>query len=156
MNINLTLIGQLISFAVFVWFCAKFIWPPLITAMEERQAKIAEGLSAAERAAKDLELAQDKAAHKLRDAKLQAAEIVEQANKRSAQIVNEAESDARVKAAQILKAAEAMVEQEAVQAREALRLRVSELAIAGAEKILQTSVDAAKHNDLLDKLAAEL
>ncbi len=156
MNINLTLIGQLVSFAVFVWFCAKFVWPPLISAMEERQAKIADGLSAADRAAKDLELAQDKAAHQLRDAKKQAAEIVEQANKRSAQIVEEAEDDARAKAEQILKAAEAMVEQETVQAREALRLRVSELAIAGAEKILQSSVDAAKHNELLDKLAAEL
>jgi F-type H+-transporting ATPase subunit b len=155
-NINLTLIGQLVSFAVFVWFCAKFVWPPLISAMEERQAKIADGLSAADRAAKDLELAQDKAAHQLRDAKKQAAEIVEQANKRSAQIVEEAEDDARAKAEQILKAAEAMVEQETVQAREALRLRVSELAIAGAEKILQSSVDAAKHNELLDKLAAEL
>jgi len=150
------LIGQLVSFAVFVWFCAKFVWPPLISAMEERQAKIADGLSAADRAAKDLELAQDKAAHQLRDAKKQAAEIVEQANKRSAQIVEEAEDDARAKAEQILKAAEAMVEQETVQAREALRLRVSELAIAGAEKILQSSVDAAKHNELLDKLAAEL
>lgn len=156
MNINLTLIGQLISFAVFVWFCAKFVWPPLIAAMDERQAKIADGLSAADRAAKDLELAQDKAAHQLRDAKVKAAEIVEQANKRSAQIVEEAEGDARAKAEQILKAAEAMVEQETVQAREALRLRVSELAIAGAEKILQSSVDAAKHNELLDKLAAEL
>ena len=156
MNVSLTLIGQLVSFAVFVWFCAKFVWPPLISAMEERQAKIADGLSAADRAAKDLELAQDKAAHQLRDAKKQAAEIVEQANKRSAQIVEEAEDDARAKAEQILKAAEAMVEQETVQAREALRLRVSELAIAGAEKILQSSVDAAKHNELLDKLAAEL
>lgn len=156
MNINLTLIGQLISFAVFVWFCAKFVWPPLMAAMDERQAKIAEGLNAADRAAKDLELAQDKAAGQLREAKEQAAVIVEQANKRSTQIVEEAENEARAKAEQIMKAAEAEVEQETVRAREALRQRVSELAVAGAEKILQSSVDAKKHSELLDKLATEL
>ena len=156
MNINLTLIGQLISFAVFVWFCAKFVWPPLMNAMEERQAKIVDGLNAADRAAKDLELAQDNAAQQLREAKQQAATIIEQANKRSIQIVEEAEGDARAKADQILKAADAEVEQEMVRAREELRLKVSELAVAGAEKILQSSVDAKKHNELLDKLAAEL
>jgi len=155
-NINLTLIGQLISFAVFVWFCAKFVWPPLMNAMEERQAKIVDGLNAADRAAKDLELAQDNAAQQLREAKQQAATIIEQANKRSIQIVEEAEGDARAKADQILKAADAEVEQEMVRAREELRLKVSELAVAGAEKILQSSVDAKKHNELLDKLAAEL
>lgn len=156
MNINLTLIGQLVSFAVFVWFCAKFVWPPLMNAMEERQAKIVDGLNAADRAAKDLELAQDNAAQQLREAKQQAATIIEQANKRSIQIIEEAEMDARAKAEQILKAADAEVEQETVRAREELRLKVSELAIAGAEKILQSSVDAKKHNELLDKLAAEL
>lgn len=156
MNINLTLIGQLISFAVFVWFCAKFVWPPLMNAMEERQAKIADGLNAADRAAKDLELAQEKASDQLRKAKEQAAAIIEQANKRSAQIVEEAEAEARAKAQQIMTSAEAEVEQMSVSAREELRLKVSELAVAGAEKILQSSVDAKKHNELLDKLAAEL
>ena len=156
MNINLTLIGQLVSFAVFVWFCAKFVWPPLMNAMEERQAKIVDGLNAADRAAKDLELAQDNAAQQLRKAKQQAATIIEQANKRSIQIIEEAEMDARAKAEQILKAADAEIGQETVRAREELRLKVSELAIAGAEKILQSSVDAKKHNELLDKLAAEL
>lgn len=156
MNINLTLIGQLISFAFFVWFCAKFVWPPLMSAMDERQAKIADGLNAADRAAKDLELAQEKASVQLRKAKEQAAAIIEQANKRSAQIVEEAEADARVKAQQIMTSAEAEVEQQSVRAREELRQRVSELAIAGAEKILQSSVDAKKHSELLDKLAAEL
>jgi len=155
-NINLTLIGQLVSFAVFVWFCAKFVWPPLMNAMEERQAKIVDGLNAADRAAKDLELAQDNAAQQLRKAKQQAATIIEQANKRSIQIIEEAEMDARAKAEQILKAADAEIGQETVRAREELRLKVSELAIAGAEKILQSSVDAKKHNELLDKLAAEL
>ncbi|WP_428243573.1 F0F1 ATP synthase subunit B [Gynuella sp.] len=156
MNINLTLIGQLLSFAVFVWFCAKFVWPPLVKAMDARQAKIAEGLNAADRAAKDLELAQERAAQQLREAKEQAATIVDQANKRSAQIVAEAQKEAQQEAERIRKSAEAEIEQEAIRAREELRQRVSELALSGAQKILQSSVDAKKHSELLEKLAAEL
>lgn len=156
MNMNLTLIGQLISFAVFVWFCAKFVWPPLMKIMEERQAKIADGLNAADRAAKDLELAQENAAQQLREAKEQAASIIDSANKRATQIVEEAKDEARAEGERLLTAARAEIEQEAISAKEELRAKVSELALAGAEKILQTNVDASKHNDLLDKLAAEL
>lgn len=156
MNMNLTILGQMIAFAIFVWFCMKFVWPPLVGAMRERQEKIAEGLDAANRAARDLELAQEKATSQMREGKEKAAEIIEQANKRANQIIDEAKEAARVEGARLVAAAQAEVEQEVNRAKETLRKQVSELAVAGAAKILGKSVDAGAHGDLLNKLADEL
>ncbi len=156
MNINMTLIGQMISFALFVWFCMKFVWPPVTQAMRERQAKIAEGLDAANRAERDLELAQEKATSQMRESKEQAAEIIENANKRANQIIDEAKEAAKAEGARLVAAAQAEVEQEVNRAKETLRAQVSELAVAGAAKILGKSVDASAHDDLLNKLADEL
>jgi|TARA_B110000211_G_scaffold43383_1_gene45431 F-type H+-transporting ATPase subunit b len=155
-NINLTLIGQIITFAIFVAFCMKFVWPHLLGAMQEREKKIADGLDAANRAARDLELAQKEAAGKLREAKEQAAEIIEQANKRANQIVDDAKETARTEGERIVAAAQGEIEQEANRAKEALRKQVSELAVAGAAKILGKSVDASAHDELLNTLAEEL
>jgi len=155
-NINLTLIGQTLTFFVFVMFCAKFVWPSLLSVMEEREMKIADGLQAAERADKDLDLAQKKAIEKLHEAKQQAALIVEQANKRAVQIVDEAKEQASVESARILTAAKAEIEQETNRAKEELRGKVAALAIAGAEKILGHTIDMKAHNQLVDKLAADL
>lgn len=156
MDINITILGQTIAFIVFVLFCMKYVWPPLIGAIEERQAKIAQGLEASERGAKDLELAQEKATKYLAEAKAQAAEIVEQANKRHAQIVDGAKDDARDEAEKIKAGANAEIEQEINRAREALRSQVATLAVQGAEKILERSIDASQHQDILDKLAKEI
>ena len=156
MNINLTLIGQIIAFAVFVAFCMKFVWPPLINAMQERAKKIADGLDAANRAERDLKLAQEKATSQMREAKEQAAQVIEQANKRASQIIDEAKETARQEGERLKAAAQAEIDQEVNRAKETLRTRVSELAVAGASKILETSIDVEKHNALLDKLAEEL
>jgi len=155
-NINLTIIGQSLTFLLFVFFCMKFVWPVLIGVMKDREQRIATGLEAADRADKDLELAQKKAMEKLREAKEQASNIIDQANKRSAQIVDEAKEQARAEGDRIKAAAEAEVEREISQAREALRGEVAALALVGAEKVLGASVDAKAHASMLDKLAAEL
>ncbi len=156
MNINATMIGQMVTFMVFVWFCMKFIWPPLIGVLAERSKKITDGLNAAERAQQDLSLAQEKATQQLKEAKQQGSEVIDQAHKRASQIVDEAKDQAREEADRIIKAAQADVEQEFNRAREELRSMVGQVAIAGAEKLLETSIDAQKHGELLDKLAAEL
>ncbi|MBU2884199.1 F0F1 ATP synthase subunit B [Gilvimarinus agarilyticus] len=156
MNINLTIIGQSITFIVFVLICMKYVWPFITAAMLERQKKIADGLAAADRASKDLELAQEKATKTLREAKVEAAGILESANKRAAQVVDEAKEQARTEADRIKAAAQAEVEQEMNRAKEQLRSQVSVLAFAGAEKVLESSVDQAAHKDMIDKLAASL
>lgn len=156
MNINLTLFGQLIAFAVFVWFCMKFVWPPLIAAMREREEKIASGLQQADQAQQDLELAKEKAAETLREAKAHAAELIEQANKRASQLVEEAKDQARAEGERIKTAAQSEVEQEINRAKEALRAQVSALSVFGAEKILGSTVDADAHSKMLDQLASEL
>lgn len=156
MNINLTMIGQAIAFAIFVWFCMKFVWPPVIQALHDRQKRIADGLAAADRASRDLELAREKSAQELRAAKQQAAEIIEQANKRSNQIVEEAKELARAEGERLKAAAYAEIEQERNRAKEALRAEIAALAVAGAERILETSIDANAHSEFLDKLAAQL
>lgn len=156
MNMNLTILGQLIAFAIFVWFCMKYVWPPLTGAMAEREKKIADGLDAANRAARDLELAQAKSADQLREAKEKAAEIIDQASKRANQIVDDAKESARTESERIVAAARSEVEQEANRAKEALRAQVSELAVAGAAKILAKSVDVSAHEELLNQLADEL
>lgn len=156
MNINYTIIGQSLTFLVFVAFCMKYVWPVLIGVMQDREKRIADGLEAANMADKDLELAKKKAAEILREAKEQASGIVEQANKRSAQIVDEAKASAQVEADRIKTGAHAEVEREVSQAREELRGKVATLALVGAEKVLGSSIDAAAHSSMLDKLAAEL
>ena len=156
MNINATLIGQAIAFAIFVWFCMKYVWPPLLDAIEARQKKIADGLTQAERAGKDLELAQAKAAEKLKEAKAQAAEIIDQANKRRTQIVEEAKNEAEIERNKIIAQGEVEVEAERNRAREELRQQVATLAIAGAEKIIKRSIDKDANSDIINKLVAEL
>lgn len=156
MNINLTLIGQSLTFLVFIAFCMKYVWPALLGIMQEREERIAAGLEAANRADKDLKLAQKRANEQLHEAKVQAATIVEQANKRAAQIVDEAKEAAHQEADRIKAQAQAEVERQVSQAREELRGKVSVLALAGAEKILGASVDAKAHEAMLEKLAAEL
>lgn len=156
MNINLTLFGQMVSFAVFVWFTMKYIWPPIVKALEERQGKIAEGLAAAERGHHEQELAQKRARDVLQDAKVQAGEVVGLAQRRAAEIVDEAKTDARAEGERILVAARAEIEQERNRVKEQLREQVAQLALAAAEKILQKEIDAAKHKDLLDAVAKQI
>ncbi len=156
MNINLTLIGQLISFLFFIWFCKKFVWTALIGAMEERQSKIADGLDAADRASRDLELAQEKALERLKEAKQEAAAVIEQANKRANQIVDEAKDLARAEGDRLKVAAQAEIEQEINRAKEELRGKVATLALAGAEKVLQANIDESVNRKLVDNLAAQL
>ena len=156
MNFNWTLIGQSLTFFVFVWFCAKYIWPPIVTAMRERQEAIAEGLASSERAAKDLELAQDHATEQLREAKDEGQQIIEQARGRATQMIDEAKNDARLEGERIKEAARAEVEQEVNRAKEVLRGQVAALALTGAEKVLGSTIDADKHGELLNQLAADL
>lgn len=156
MNINATLIGQSITFIIFVLFCMKYLWPPLLGVMVAREKRIADGLDAAEKADKDMELAKQKASQLLKEAKEQASVIVEQANKRAGQMVDEAKEQAEVEAQRIKTAAAADVNREVARAREQLRSQVSALALIGAEKVLGSSIDASTHNAMLDKLAAEL
>lgn len=156
MNINLTLFGQTIAFAIFVWFTMKFVWPPITAAMQARQKKIAEGLDAAGRAQRDLQLAQEKAAQMLRETKEQAAEILDKANKTANAIVEEAKQQARSEGERLLVSAKAENEVEVNRAKDQLRAQVAALAVAGAEKILESSVDAKAHNDLVAKLASQL
>lgn len=156
MNINLTLIGQLIAFAIFAWFCMKFVWPPITNAMDARQKKIAEGLDAAGRAERDLRLAQEKATEMLRDTKKTAAELLEKANKTASEIVEEAKQQARVEGDRLIANAKTEIDLEVNRVKEDLRAQVSVLAVAGAEKILGSSVDASAHNKLVEQLAAQL
>jgi F-type H+-transporting ATPase subunit b len=156
MTVNLTLIGQSITFLVFVWFCWKFIWPPVVNAMQERQKAIGEGLAAAERAEKDLELAQERATDSLRDAKEEAQKILEQARHQANQMIENAKNEARAEGERLREAQQAELEQEVNRAKEALRGQVAVLALAGAERVLGSSVDQSRHSDMLDKLAAEL
>jgi len=156
MNINLTLIGQSITFAIFVWFCLKFIWPPVIGALEKRRKEIADGLAAAERGQHEQELAEKRAAEHIKDAKGKASEIVAQAQKRASEIVEEAKEDARVEADRIKTGANAEIEQEINRAREHLRQEVVSLAIIGAEKVLKREVDKDAHASTLKDLAAQL
>ncbi|OIN13884.1 F0F1 ATP synthase subunit B [Oceanisphaera psychrotolerans] len=156
MNMNATILGQTIAFILFVWFCMKFVWPPIMAAIESRQKEIAEGLSSAERAKKDLALAQNNATEQLKEAKLQSAQIVEQANKRKAQIVEDATREAQAEREKILAQAQAEVEAERNRVKEELRKQVAALALVGAEKILERQIDAAANSDIVEKVVAEL
>ena len=156
MNPNMTFFGQMISFAILVWFTMKFIWPPLNAAIEERQKKIAEGLAAAERSQKDLAQAQQSADAALREARVKANEIIEQAHQRGNQIVEQAKTDAAVEATRQKARADAEIVAAQNRAREDLRKQVSVLAVSGAEKLLRREIDANAHKALLDDLAAQL
>ncbi len=156
MNINLTLIGQSITFALFVWFCMKYIWPPVMGALEARRKEIADGLAAAERGQHEHELAEKRAAERIKDAKGQASDIISQAQKRASEIVEGAKGDARTEAERIVTGANAEIEQETNRAREQLRQEVVALAIAGAEKVLKREVDKDAHASTLNELATQL
>jgi F-type H+-transporting ATPase subunit b len=146
----------MLAFVAFVVFCMKYVWPPILAAMQAREEKIAEGLAAADRANQDLELAQEKAVQRLHEAKEEASGIIDSANRRASQIVEEAKDAAVTEAERVKAAAQAEIEQETNRAREQLRSQVAALSIAGAEKVLGAEVDAAAHAELVDKLAAEL
>nr|WP_229921164.1 MULTISPECIES: F0F1 ATP synthase subunit B [Rahnella] len=141
---------------MFVWFCMKYVWPPIMAAIEKRQKEISEGLSSAERAKKELDLAQADATDQLKKAKAEAQVIIDQANKRKAQIVDEAKAEAEQERNKIVTQAKAEIDAERQRAREELRKQVGILAIAGAEKIIERSVDEAANSDIVDKLVAEL
>ena len=156
MNINATLLGQMITFAVFVWFTMRFVWPLLMQAIEERQAKIADGLAAAEKGRHELELAEVRAKELLRERKQQAAEIVAHAQKRANEIIEEAKISARTESERILGSARAQISQDLQEARDKLQREVGQLAIAAAEQILMREVDAEAHQDLVNKLSVQL
>lgn len=156
MNINATLLGQTIMFAMFVWFCMKFVWPPIMAALEARKKQIADGLAAAERGKHDLELASHRSADIIREAKEKAAEIIAQSDRRASEIVEAAKEQAHVESERIVGAAKAEIDQEVFRAKEQLRTQVSAVALAGAGKILGREIDAKAHNDLLEKLVAEI
>jgi F-type H+-transporting ATPase subunit b len=155
-DINLTLIGQSIAMLVFVWFCMKFIWPPILNAIEERQQQIADGLAAAEQGEEKLEQARAEADEIVSDARKQATSILDQAHARANEIVAEGKSDGVKERERQLTAAKSEIEQEANKAREELRGQVSAIAIASAEKILNREIDGKAHEDILGKLAQEL
>ncbi len=156
MNINATLLGQAIAFFVFVWFCMKFVWPPIIAALEERKKKIADGLAAAERGKHEQELAEQRAAEVIAQAKQEAAAIINQAQKRANEIVDESKSTARVEGERIVAAANAEIEQEVNRAREQLRGQVVSIAVAGAGKVLKREIDAKAHDELLNDLVTQI
>jgi len=156
MNINYTLFGQMITFAVFVIFCMKYVWPPIMNALQERQKKIADGLAAAERGEHEQELAEKRAAERLHEAKEQAGEIIANAQKRASEIVDEAKTDARTEGERIVAAAQSEIEQEVHRAKETLRKQVASIAVAGASKVLEREIDESAHGDILDKLVAEI
>jgi F-type H+-transporting ATPase subunit b len=155
-NLNATLIGELIAFTVFVLFCMKFVWPPLNGAIEARQKKIEDGLAASDRAEKDLELAQKKAAEQLKDAKAQAADIIEQAKKRAVLIVDEETVRGQQEREKIIAQGQSEIEAERNRVTEELRKQVATLAVVGAERILEREINQAAHSDIVEKLVAEL
>jgi F-type H+-transporting ATPase subunit b len=156
MNINATLVGQAIAFFLFVVFCMKYVWPPIMHALQERKKKIADGLAAAERGKHEKHLAEERAKEILRVAKEQAGEIINRAEKRANEIIDEAKGDAREEGGRLLTAARAEINQEINRAKEDLRGQVVTLAVLGAGKVLEREVDATVHAALLAKLAAEI
>ena len=156
MEINVTLVVQMLVFCAFVWFTMKFVWPPLSKALEERQDKIADGLASAERGRRELELAQHRVKDEMKQAKVQASDIIEKANRRATQIVEEAKDDARQEGQKLAKIAEEQIVQEVNRAKDTLRKQVATLAVAGAEKILMREIDEQANRALLDNLIEEI
>jgi F-type H+-transporting ATPase subunit b len=156
MNINLTLFAQAVSFAILIWFTVKFVWPPLLKAIETRQKTIADGLAAGERGKQELEAATQRSTAAVEEAKLKASSIIAQAEKRATDIIEEAKNNAKAEGDRILAGAKAEIDQEVNRAKEGLRAQVSALAVAGAEKILRKEIDAKAHADMLTTIANEL
>ena len=156
MNMNATLIGQAIAFAIFIVFCMKCVWPPIMQALEERTKKIADGLAAAERGRHEQELAEKRAQQVIHEAKEQANEIISLAQRRSNEIVDESKDTARIEGERILTTAHAEIEQEANRARDELRGQVGSIALAGAAKILNREIDNKAHTDLLEELVSRI
>lgn len=156
MNLNATLIGQLIAFALFVAFCMKFVWPPLIRVIEERQANIASALASAEKAKQEQADSKAAADQEILRAKEEAQNIIDLATKRRNEILESVQAEVEVERQRIIEQGYAEVESERKRVQEELRQKVAALAIAGAEKIVGRSVDAAANNDIIDKLVAEL
>ena len=156
MSINATLIGQMITFALLVWFTMKYIWPPLFDSLEERKKKIADGLAAAERGQEEIILAEKKAKGVLKEAKAQSSEIVTMAQKRANEIVEESKDTAKKEGERLIIAAKAQIDQEIQQAKEGLRQEVADLALSAAEQILGAEIDKAKHQDIISKVSNQL
>ena len=156
MGINATLIGQMITFGLFVWVMMKFVWPPLTQAMQERQQRIAEGLAAAEQGNTQLERSRQEVESALQAARQQAAEILAQANRRGAEMIEQAKQAAREEGERQIRSAEALIAQEVSQARESLRREVADLAIAAAGRILKREIDPSAHRDLVDELVRQI
>ena len=156
MNINATLLGQTLAFVIFVAICWKYVWPPIIAIMEEREKRIADGLEAAKKADESLEEAQLAFDQEINKAKAEAAEILEKANSRASQIVNDATEKAEVEAEKILSSASKTIENDVNKAKEELRQKMSELIIDTSEKILGDEISPEKHQELLQKAASEL
>ena len=156
MNLNSTLIAQLVVFLILAWFTMRFVWPPIMKALDERAKKIADGLAAADRGKQELELASKRSAEALRTGKEKSAELLAQTEKRAAQIIEEAKAQAKVEADRVIVGARAEIEQETLRARESLRDHVAALAVAGAEKILRREIDARAHAELLSALKQDL
>ncbi len=156
MNINATLFGQMITFVIFVWFCMKYVWPPIMNALHERKTKIADGLAAAERGQHEQELAEKRAKEVIQEAKEQASSIIAQAQKRASEIVEEAKDNARAEGERLVHAANAEIEQEVNRAKETLRGQVVSLSVAGASKVLSKEIDEKAHDELLKDLVAQI
>jgi F-type H+-transporting ATPase subunit b len=156
MNFNLTLIAQAVTFALFIWFCVKFVWPPITRAIDQRQKKIIAGLADAEQARVTLENAGKQADMSVREARERASQIILQAEQRSAQMIEEAKGAARAEGAREKAAAQAEIEQQVSNAKSQLREQVAQLAVAGAERILEREVNAQVHSDLLKQLREQL
>lgn len=156
MNFNATLIGQTIAMIVFVWFCMKFIWPPLMHMLDERRRHIADGLAAAESGQRKLEEAQAKFEETVRESREKAAEIIQQAERRAREIIEEAQTDAVAEGERLIAQAKSEIAQEAARARESLRGEVAAIAVRGARQLLEREIDTEAHQDILDRLAGEL
>lgn len=156
MNINLTMLGQAISFAVFVWFCVKYVWPPVLKALEERETRIADGLAAAEKGQQDLKNAAQRVDEILAEGRDKAQEFVVQSQRRADEIVDQAKQAASEEGERLLASARGQIDTERNEARESLRKEVASLVLAGAEQVLMREIDARAHRDVLDKLIAEI
>ncbi len=156
MDINFTLIGQILTFVVFIWFTLKYVWPPITKAMQEREKRIADGLAAADKGQRDLELATHKSVEIMQEAKVNAARIVEQANKRATRIVEEAKENARLESQRLIDQAYAEIEQHVNHVKRELQKQAASLALTMAEKIVQRDIDSNTHKQLLEGLVTEI
>ena len=156
MNFNFTLIGQLLAFILFVWFCMRYVWPPMLQILEEREKEVADGLEAASRGKRELEEANSQRVAIVDEAKKEAADLVSQAGQRANQMVEDAKSQAQEEADRIKTSAKADLEQAAKKAREEIRSEVSTLIVAGAEKILGSEIDQEKNAEIIEEISKEL